>query len=91
MPGRGISAISTVSTHSRPKAADHRQVLTASSAQFQHTAARRRLTIKRRSFDSIGIVSTHSRPKAAVIRPTKHRLFAKFQHTAARRRLGDFQ
>ena len=55
-----------VSTHSRPKAAaGHWWRLSALSAGFQHTAARRRLLrdIGIRGFPNP--VSTHSRPKAA--------------------------
>ena len=57
---------SDVSTHSRPKAAGEVQV---SGWQdwytFQHTAARRRLDLKTKTFGTFKRVSTHSRPKAA--------------------------
>ena len=54
-----------VSTHSRPKAADGGMSLQAGKAQFQHTAARRRLIAGKPAGRCAGGVSTHSRPKAA--------------------------
>ena len=58
----------SVSTHSRPKAAAIlggfvRDPVTG----FQHTAARRRLLNAQHGFDEDEEVSTHSRPKAAAL------------------------
>ena len=60
------SRITNVSTHSRPKAADagvadnFKQLV-----MFQHTAARRRLSLSGQDKLTLNKVSTHSRPKAA--------------------------
>ena len=53
-----------VSTHSRPKAAVDVGIRYLWRLEFQHTAARRRLAIRRR-LPGMNWVSTHSRPKAA--------------------------
>ncbi|WP_210392999.1 hypothetical protein, partial [Neisseria sp. HMSC072B12] len=55
-------------------------------AEFQHTAARRRLDAPA---DEVfeALVSTHSRPKAAVQDMNVWLKWPEFQHTAARRRL----
>ncbi len=60
----------------------------AGCRQFQHTAARRRLSRESGLREYRNPVSTHSRPKAAVyhIRHIQRRRLG-FQHTAARRRL----
>ena len=55
---------------------------------FQHTAARRRLSDRRRKYRLI-LVSTHSRPKAAEYTHIGRQHKPPFQHTAARRRLYD--
>ena len=55
---------------------------------FQHTAARRRLDVRRRKSAVAGMVSTHSRPKAAgAVVASAYCRARLFQHTAARRRL----
>ena len=55
-----------VSTHSRPKAAGmHCIKKTQERCAFQHTAARRRLAMKKPNSSLTSLVSTHSRPKAA--------------------------
>ena len=59
--------------------------------QFQHTAARRRLTFIDFTCNWLENVSTHSRSKAADLlttMPTKY--LNLFQHTAARRRLSSY-
>ena len=57
-----------VSTHSRPKAAAYADFLANGiSAEFQHTAARRRLPESMLRHVRFENVSTHSRPKAAAI------------------------
>ena len=76
-----------VSTHSRPKAAEYIGAYTNKFAQFQHTAARRRLSIGKLSNRRTFRVSTHSRPKAAVKSSCPILMPSMFQHTAARRRL----
>ena len=76
----------SVSTHSRPKAAEVAQFVKLVGAEFQHTAARRRL-MPAGEMVSMMAVSTHSRPKAAedlIVEDIKEK---PFQHTAARRRL----
>ena len=55
----------TVSTHSRPKAAGYIDLVEAIPIEFQHTAARRRLAAVLFGFEIKVDVSTHSRPKAA--------------------------
>ena len=55
-----------VSTHSRPKAAAIHTSESRGSKQFQHTAARRRLSYYTNLIHKTQNVSTHSRPKAAV-------------------------
>ena len=58
---------------------------------FQHTAARRRLTVAQSLAHHPHHVSTHSRLKAADILTNTSRLASGlFQHTAARRRLNLF-
>ena len=55
-----------VSTHSHPKAAGSRPLLTRSSVSlFQHTATRRRLGSASNNLETKFKVSTHSRLKAA--------------------------
>ena len=76
-----------VSTHSRPKAAEYIGAYTNKFAQFQHTAARRRLSIGKLSNRRTFRVSTHSRPKAAGHKSKMPSALREFQHTAARRRL----
>ena len=66
----GISVLSNhaapVSTHSRPKAAEVCSNLQPFRVMaFQHTAARRRLTVCDVPRKIVALVSTHSRPKAA--------------------------
>ena len=56
---------STVSTHSRPKAAGATYTRADIDRLFQHTAARRRLGDVHAFRTVLGTVSTHSRPKAA--------------------------
>ena len=53
-----------VSTHSRPKAAAQAHIDEVVAKMFQHTAARRRLSISNHKRNEAR-VSTHSRPKAA--------------------------
>ena len=57
------------------------------SELFQHTAARRRLALRKVFTRMMDTVSTHSRPKAAGARQAFDVGIALFQHTAARRRL----
>ena len=54
-----------VSTHSRSKAAEHLASAVGNHVMFQHTAARRRLTLTGQLCLLMLIVSTHSRSKAA--------------------------
>ena len=56
-------------------------------SEFQHTAARRRLSATKPQKNPSEKVSTHSRPKAAGILTANICLTVQFQHTAARRRL----
>ena len=79
-----------VSTHSRPKAAATNTSSHFPIKGFQHTAARRRLSDRRRKYRLI-LVSTHSRPKAAEYTHIGRQHKPPFQHTAARRRLNDTQ
>ena len=55
----------TVSTHSRPKAAGLIPCFLSVLREFQHTAARRRLVMAYIANKPLVDVSTHSRPKAA--------------------------
>ena len=59
--------ITTVSTHSRPKAAGGDWMAQIRLLLFQHTAARRRLLQHCNPYRSAQSVSTHSRPKAAAV------------------------
>ena len=77
----------SVSTHSRPKAAEPVRRAKGHPAGFQHTAARRRLAQATPASNTGGRVSTHSRPKAAVPTCSPRSKMPLFQHTAARRRL----
>ena len=64
-----------VSTHSRPKAAATALYTRLDMALFQHTAARRRLPLKKCIDEFNKQVSTHSRPKAAAsLRDTFYRI-----------------
>ena len=89
MPNLTLREIEIVSTHSRAKAAATNPLNAFwKKAQFQHTAARRRLQYEKDNFGEVSTVSTHSRAKAAAnslstVAPSSTR----FQHTAARRRL----
>ena len=79
----------SVSTHSRPKAAEFGvKGLQNYGLLFQHTAARRRLTVTHAQDFVTHAVSTHSRPKAAEgVAFVVYLGRQLFQHTAARRRL----
>ena len=86
-----VQQVSTVSTHSRPKAAGMLAQLLQNQQQFQHTAARRRLEFPFTVMTANSLVSTHSRPKAAGKYFTSKNSSHRFQHTAARRRLAGQQ
>ena len=75
-----------VSTLSRPKAAVKPLMDEAIAEMFQHSAARRRLSLDNPAAVT-GVVSTLSRPKAADVNSTHTNSQKKFQHSAARRRL----
>ena len=78
-----------VSTHSRPKAAgSHAFSSVYTGLAFQHTAARRRLGVTRKT-QNIELSFQHTAARrrldsGAMDSP----ILARFQHTAARRRLG---
>ena len=79
---------STVSTHSRPKAAGHQTELQRQTIQtFQHTAARRRLVgMALLSVYVVMFQHTAARRRLDPSKPIKSAGIL-FQHTAARRRL----
>ena len=80
--------IKTVSTHSRAEAAAATKIKGgAITAEFQHTAARRRLRKSCNLSPNRLAVSTHSRAEAAAVKVACVNIFNLFQHTAARRRL----
>ena len=78
-----------VSTHSRPKAAGPPFAAgTKPTAEFQHTAARRRLVISSLNGSrAMPFQHTAARRRLGSNSITHHQAM-KFQHTAARRRLG---
>ena len=85
MTGRPVFT-GTVSTHSRPKAAADDRHLCRSRLPFQHTAARRRLQIRRnRATLSFGFNTQP--PEGGCKVDVKSDIELLFQHTAARRRL----
>ena len=61
----GFLSYTSVSTHSRPKAAGATRLFRLPATRFQHTAARRRLAACLWGLVVFFRVSTHSRPKAA--------------------------
>ena len=69
--------LTSVSTHSRPKAAAPTSSASIRLYEFQHTAARRRLVRRGRSGAASG-VSTHSRPKAAAPWVERKHFFRRF-------------
>ena len=62
----------TVSTHSRPKAAGYGTYSENPMFAFQLTAARRRLAMQKKMVLDKQAVSTHSRPKAAGRQNRRH-------------------
>ena len=75
-----------VSTHSRPKAAEGITSPFICMAEFQHTAARRRLALNTSNRQAYECFSTQP-PEGGCSVKLEHKELFLFQHTAARRRL----